>query len=113
MEGDLHRSSGMVPCYHDPDKAQKKTKVDLKKIATKKLPSKKGKAPPVQPKAVIDYLNHRNSQRPRTILPLLVRWGSTEWHPEPGWILEAYDFEKHAQRSFACKNIIKWKDLPE
>jgi predicted DNA-binding transcriptional regulator YafY len=74
---------------------------------------KKAKAGPKQPKAVIDYINHRGEQRPRTILPLTLRWGSTEWHPEPGWLLEAYDFEKQAQRSFACKDIIKWHDRSE
>jgi len=47
------------------------------------------------------YKNWRGEVATRKIQPLSLRFGSTEWHPEPGWLLLAMDMEKGAEREFA------------
>jgi hypothetical protein len=47
------------------------------------------------------YTNHRGETRTRLIVPMGLRWGVTQWHPEPGWLLDAWDIEKDARRSFS------------
>ena len=47
------------------------------------------------------YRNYRGEVADRTVLPKRVWWGSTDWHPEPGWLMTAYDTEKGADRDFA------------
>ena len=32
----------------------------------------------------------------------------TEWHPEEQWILDAFDLDRNAERSFAFKDIVDW-----
>jgi predicted DNA-binding transcriptional regulator YafY len=58
---------------------------------------------------VIDYTNHRGVRVARTIVPRELRWGTSPWHPEPQWLLEAYDREKGAVRSFALVGIHSWR----
>ena len=47
------------------------------------------------------YRNWRGEISQRTIRPVCLRFGATEWHPEPGWLLEAKDLEKDEHRDFA------------
>lgn len=47
------------------------------------------------------YRNYRGEVADRTVTPKRIWWGSTDWHPEPGWLMTAYDPEKHADRDFA------------
>jgi len=54
------------------------------------------------------YTNYRGETALRTIVPEKMLFGGTEWHPEPQWLLEAYDVEKGASRSFAMKDIRAW-----
>jgi predicted DNA-binding transcriptional regulator YafY len=54
------------------------------------------------------YTNHRGENSIRRIVPHRVFFGSTEWHPEPQWLLEADDLEKDARRSFAMRDIHRW-----
>lgn len=54
------------------------------------------------------YTNHRGETALRRIVPESIRFGSSEWHPEPQWLLEAMDEEKGAARSFAMKDIRAW-----
>lgn len=56
----------------------------------------------------IDYINHRSQRRPRLILPMAIRYGSTEFHPESQWLLEAIDLEKKESRTFALQYIYGW-----
>ncbi len=46
------------------------------------------------------YTNYRGETALRTIVPKSVRFGSTEWHPEPQWLLLAFDTDKKADREF-------------
>lgn len=45
--------------------------------------------------------NWRGEVSHRTITPVRVYWGTTSWHPEAGWLLQAYDHDKQAERVFA------------
>lgn len=47
------------------------------------------------------YTNWRGETAVRTATPISLRWGTTEWHPKPDWLLRAYDHEKRAEREFA------------
>ena len=52
------------------------------------------------------YTNWRGEVADRTAIPRGLRWGATEWHPEPGWLLLAFDTEKQADREFALKDCL-------
>jgi predicted DNA-binding transcriptional regulator YafY len=57
------------------------------------------------------YTNYRGETAHRKIIPTGKIWfGSTEWHPEKQWLLDAHDVEKGALRNFAMKDIKEWKE---
>jgi predicted DNA-binding transcriptional regulator YafY len=58
--------------------------------------------------AIIRYTNWRGETMLRKIIPKAIRFGSTEWHPEEQWLLDAYDLDRGADRSFAMKDILEW-----
>lgn len=51
------------------------------------------------------YRNWRGEVGTRHVRPISVRYGSTEWHPEPQWLLLAHDLDKDAEREFAMRDI--------
>lgn len=51
------------------------------------------------------YTNWRGETAERTIIPQCIWFGSTEWHPEPQWLLTAIDMEKNAERDFPLKDF--------
>lgn len=55
-----------------------------------------------------DYINWEGKQAVRTVKPIEIWYGKTEWHPEEGWFLRAIDLDKKAERNFAIKDIIKF-----
>jgi hypothetical protein len=57
---------------------------------------------------LVVYTNYRGETTLRKILPKRIWFGSTEWHPMGGWLLEAYDYDKQADRTFAMKDIRAW-----
>jgi predicted DNA-binding transcriptional regulator YafY len=57
---------------------------------------------------VIDYTNWRGRREKRTIRPRWLWFGSTEYHPEPQWLLCAFDRDKEADRDFAMSGIHSW-----
>jgi len=65
--------------------------------------------PAVQPvtgaPVTLTYTNWRGETAQRTIIPQRVWFGSTDWHPEPQWLLTALDIEKGAERDFALKDF--------
>ena len=61
----------------------------------------------------IDYTNHAGERALRSILPLRMTFKSTQWHPSAQWILEAFDIDKVAERSFAVKDIHTWTPFRE
>lgn len=59
-------------------------------------------------KVVIDYTNWKGERGKRTITPHIMFWGSTNYHPDNQWLLNAFDEEKQAERTFAMKDIHSW-----
>lgn len=53
----------------------------------------------------IIYTNYRGETAERIISPQRAWFGATEWHPEPQWLLTAFDHEKQANRDFAFKDF--------
>lgn len=60
---------------------------------------------------LIGYTNWKGVFRRRQIRPIRMYWGSTPWHPESQYLLEAHDLEKDAIRSFAMQDISFWRPL--
>lgn len=58
---------------------------------------------------VIDYTNWRGEHGERRVIPQRIWFGSTEWHPEPQWLLDAFDIERGANRSFTMAEIRAWR----
>lgn len=58
-----------------------------------------------EPVATLAYTNYRGETSTRRIIPKSVRYGSTPWHPEPQWLLLAWDDDKQADREFALKDF--------
>ena len=56
----------------------------------------------------IVYSNYRHEISVRTIIPERLWFGSTTWHPQPQWLLDAIDVEKGERRSFAMSDIRAW-----
>lgn len=56
----------------------------------------------------IDYTNHRGERATRQIIPRHMWWGNSKYHPEAQWLLDAFDVEKQAERTFAMKDIHSW-----
>jgi hypothetical protein len=58
--------------------------------------------------AIIDYTNWRGERSKRRIVPVSIRFGKTDWHPEHQWLLLAWDMAKQEPREFAMKDIHSW-----
>lgn len=58
----------------------------------------------------IIYTNYKNETAERTIQPIKIWFGSTQWHKDEQWLLKALDLEKNAERDFALKDIKSWLD---
>jgi predicted DNA-binding transcriptional regulator YafY len=51
------------------------------------------------------YTNWKGVTRQRTALLYRLYWGSNEWHKEPQWLVDGFDTEARADRSFAQKDM--------
>ncbi len=60
----------------------------------------------------IVYTNWKGETAVRRITPHAIRYAATVWHPEPQWLLDAWDWDKNAPRSFAMKDIQNWAPAP-
>lgn len=59
----------------------------------------------------IMYTNHRHETEWRNILPVRLFWSEdNRYHPEPQYLLAAWDLDKKAGRDFAMNNIQKWEN---
>ena len=54
------------------------------------------------------YKNWKNETKERTVVPIGVWHGKTEFHPEKQWFLKARDLEKGEEREFALLDIQKF-----
>jgi predicted DNA-binding transcriptional regulator YafY len=69
-------------------------------------------APPMHmmEKAVsVTYTNWRGETAQRTIIPMEVYWGKTDWHPKEQWLLKVWDVDRGAYREYALQDIKKWQ----
>jgi hypothetical protein len=57
----------------------------------------------------IDYTNHRGVRAMRRIRPLEFHFGTSPYHPEPQFLIEAIDLDKGGHRTFAAKDVHDWK----
>jgi hypothetical protein len=60
---------------------------------------------------IIDYTNHRGERRERAIVPWSIKFKETPHHKPAQWVLNAWDVEKCAQRTFALKDIHSWRSV--
>lgn len=51
------------------------------------------------------YRNHRSETALRTARPIRIWFGSTAFHADAQWLLEAWDLGRRATRDFALANI--------
>ena len=54
------------------------------------------------------YTNWKGVTSQRRIIPINIFFGSTGWHKEEQWLLNAFDVDKQANRAFALKDIHEW-----
>lgn len=55
----------------------------------------------------VSYINWRKEIRQRVVTPLgRLYWGSNEWHPEEQWLLDVWDHQAKATRTFAFSGIL-------
>ena len=47
------------------------------------------------------YRNWRGELGVRHVTPISLRFGASEWHRKPQWLMRAYDHDKQAEREFA------------
>ncbi len=62
--------------------------------------------------AYIRYRNHRGEVSWRRITPLGIVHGLSQWHPGEQWLLQAWDEDKQAQRTFALADVLEWRNEP-
>lgn len=59
----------------------------------------------------IVYTNYKGETSKRRILPVKIWYGSTDWHKDKQWLLDAFDLGKDALRNFALKDISNWGEV--
>jgi hypothetical protein len=52
----------------------------------------------------VNYRNYKGEVAIREITPRSIRFGATEHHPEPQWLMEVWDHDKDAERTYAMKD---------
>lgn len=51
------------------------------------------------------YRNWRGETATRSVRPIGVRFGSSQWHRTPQWLLRAFDLNKNEEREFALSGM--------
>lgn len=51
------------------------------------------------------YRNYKGEEGYRRATPLSIRFGTSEWHKEPQWLMLGYDMENNKQREFAMRSM--------
>lgn len=62
----------------------------------------------------VEYKNHANVLATRRIMVDHVWYGSTEWHPQPGLLVNGFDLDKQEDRDYALMdfNLTTLRVLP-
>ncbi len=63
--------------------------------------------PPLEKQVSFTYTNWRGETKKRTVVPISIRFGISDYHEGEQWFLVAFDIEKGdlAIREFAMKDI--------
>lgn len=59
----------------------------------------------------INYTNYRGIRSSRVVVPTQVWFGSTVYHDDEQWLLDAYDVGKKQDRTFAINDVHSWSLL--
>lgn len=60
-------------------------------------------------KVAFVYTNYRGERGRRVVTPEKIYFGTAPpWHPEETWLMEAYDHERGAVRTFDMSKIELW-----
>lgn len=54
------------------------------------------------------YKNWQGETTIRTVMPIKIWYGHTEFHKTDQWLLKATDLDKDAERDFAVNDILKF-----
>lgn len=54
------------------------------------------------------YTNWKGETKERHVIPERVYWGHTEWHKEDQFLMECFDLNKQAKRTYALNCVKKW-----
>lgn len=57
------------------------------------------------------YKNHRGEVSRRTVTPYELKFKTSQWHEVAQWLLEGWDHDKEAFRTFALKDISGWRPI--
>lgn len=68
-------------------------------------PPSAAQEPPAGLPITATYRNYKGEVEDRSIIPMRLYVGTSQWHPEAGWLLEAYDLGKSAIRTFSLKDF--------
>lgn len=56
----------------------------------------------------VEYTNYRGEKAVRRVEPQRIWFGSTDFHPEPQWLLDVFDLGRAAIRTFAMRDITRF-----
>ena len=56
----------------------------------------------------VKYKNWKGEIGIRTIIPLKIHYGSSDFHLQNQWLMDIWDCEKDAQRTYAMMDIIEF-----
>lgn len=98
----------------DPEKLGQSRSGQVEKVGKEELGQKFSRFV-VEPQDIImfDYINWKSNKSTRIVEVGELYYGSTKYHPEKQWLLEAYDIVKEDVRVFALKDITNVKRLTE
>jgi len=65
--------------------------------------------PDAEPTMQFTYKNHRGDIALRTVTSVTVFHGTTEYYPEPQWLMRAMDQDRGEERVFAMANILDFQ----
>ena len=63
---------------------------------------------PVEIPIKVKYKNYQGVTSIRIIIPQQIHYGSTDYHKEDQWLLDVFDVEKDALRTYALMNILEF-----
>lgn len=52
-----------------------------------------------------DYVNWKGNRVTRHVEARGVRFGTSEYYPEPGWLLDGIDTDKNVERTYKMSNM--------